>query len=1418
VHGSDIYFGAGQYRSDDSSGRWLLAHEIAHTLQDAPNVIARFVDGDTIPAPPQESAGDEIETALSVDPQDSSGRVAELLSKMSPRQRAAAVTKMRARGLPEGYEDGLGQALKLKATPLRKPEPDLTDENNTNAGTRLQNKIAAAPMPVRTVAPPRPPPVEGSRPKAAGPPASTGAPSKEIPSQGAAPPGSAGPAAAEEITPAPAPAEQAPAADENAPLHLSDLLEERTQPAPTAEPTPAPMPETTPDATETDFIPLNLGPAPAVSAGEAPAEDAADIAGQMEGFAAQLEKNLAQTQESLATQSETARNSVRQQAASARAGIRGQIARTTSEIRAGSDKLLADLDQSVRAAHAQVAACLVARQAETTTAGADGAKNVSGLFDGHRKTVDQTITDSIGAAEKLRTDKAAEAQKRNRADIRTAYIKGGAKMNSYPSTLRGAYIGGAAFDVAEGSAIEMQKQEPDIVAGVAEVTAPLPEHFRAQGAQALDGFDIHLPEILQNVASGMAQTAADLSRKAADADRNFDEMAAQTRTEIGTLTSTVLEQVAAFGPQLEAQLDHAMTQITRSISSAPADVLARVSQPVQEAIDLLRTAENPDTNAARQLTDVLTGFLDETAAGVAATMEQAGEAGGQRFQQISAAAGQAMRAQKTRCETFWKGARSNLTTTLPKTVEAVDAGFGGSVKVFSYAIAETEKNITDQLTPAVTQLKGGFKDNLRDAEGQIDQRINDGLSKNTEALNDLDSKMEEAADDAAFEWDHPVLSALEFLAGLIVGIVKVLAMVLVLLVVTLILAAVLGISAFAAGLVLLGAMVAFAIGYGFGARLAAGQGVGEAFIGSVTDFGKAAPGMLYDMTGIPKLKRAFSDEHMSRYERGKLVGEGATEFVLAIFMVRGAAKGIAGKFRSLPKVPPPTGSPAVRLPAELPAEATVKPTVVQTPTAPRLPVEAPTPPRLPVEAPTGAPRLPAGESSSIPKPAELPSPTTSGRGRFGVIEGGGEPSSVPRPKPELRVIRGGGGAGRPPVAQEPAEPFMPEAQPQRAKIAAGGEGFEPVLGETPQQPQRFKVIEGGAERAGGRSPMEIRASAESGGSGGGPRPASPRTPAEVRASAESGGGGPSGPRPSPSRPTSQPTAGGPISEPAGASPRPTKSASAVEEPAAPRQGENAPEPVEEAQPKRPSREARAGEKRTARQQAEAENEEFADEGEGRGGRTGKETGQEAREQRGESRRVREQAQRRAEENLDRARRGELSQLSETHKARLLRRFERLLRQAFPDRATVQRNQMKGQFDEGMRTTTEARTSGRVQQRYVKGNEAIPEMDLRIRGAAIPDEVVPRMRNGRVRFEYRNLKGDNIHEMDAVTARSRARAYLAQAKRNDLALPQRDSIVLRFAQRPNEAARDALLQVFFGPDSPIAEVHFGSEVVPNPNLP
>ena len=629
----------------------------------------------------------------------------------------------------------------------------------------------------------------------------------------------------------------------------------------------------------------------------------------MEGHARRLEEALGTMRAGLAAAAKTAADQVRRDAAGSRGVLAKEVDNTLKRIDSGSRTLLDSLTRSLAEANGRIDDRLRTHHDDVRKKNDDSQKNIRDMFSGHRKTVWDTVERNIADGDKLRTDKQHEADQRNRGDIRACYRRGGAKMNSYGNTSRGVYIGGAAFDVAEGTANKMAEQQPDILSGIAEITAPLADNFHAQGTQALDGFDDNLPKILDSVKSAAGDTDTDLDQQARKARADLDGFGRQTRDEITALAADATAQVGAFKSQMDAQIDHALGQMLHEVNATPARIGGRVSPPVQEAIGLLRTAQRPNLDAAAQLTDVLCGFLADAVTQTGATLQQSGAKSTARFQQISSGARAAMRQQSGHTDKIWKQAGEGVSSTLQKMTDGVDTGLGNSVTTLGDALDDTEKNITQQLSPVISDLDGSFKDCLADAAAQIDQRIEDGFAKNTEALNDLDAKMQDAADDAEFEWDHPVLAALEFLAGIIAGIVEVLAVLLLLLVVTLIIATVLGVSMLVAGLVLVGVMAAFAIGYGFGARLAAGQGVGEAFLGSVTAFGRSVPGMLYDMTGIPKLRRAFSDEHMSPFKRGELIGEGGTEFVLAVFAVRGAAKGIATGFRRLRA--PPIEAPTV---------------------------------------------------------------------------------------------------------------------------------------------------------------------------------------------------------------------------------------------------------------------------------------------------------------------------------------------------------------------------------------------------------------------------------------------------------------------------------------------------------------------------
>ena len=1088
AHGQNIFFGRGFYHPETSVGRRLIAHELAHTAEPRPNTIARrALDVDDEETQPPSLAAAEVEQSLATHVSDSSPPMRNRLSRLSPSAHGRVTTPPRQdAGSQTRRRDSRESAARLGTAPA---------PNAFAAGSRGQRSGSSdvrseAPGSATSHSP------AATHPPATPTPASRG-PISPAPDVVASPGPGSGP-----DRPGFGPSEQGPARDGHAdagatgqsgdvkavdeddrPLRLTDLLEQPSQGARSPVEMAADAGQAPNQKGQTDLVSgvggRESGETGATSlaaeeGGMSSAPEGDTSAVRMDALAAELETALAAAGQDMSAQASDVSARVRQHGSIARSAIRADVSQAVERITAGQTGLRSEITTRVAATHALIDASLAARKVEAVTAGLSGQQTIRDVFTGHRAQIGATVQRKIEASERLRDAKGETVRRRNREDMRAAYRMSGEKTRQYLGTSRGAYITGAVFDVAEATAVKMRDQEPEIVGAIRENVEPLRQYFVEQGASALQGFDENLPAILQSVNAGVTRTQTDQDRKAGEAHTHLTTLANQSLAEIDAVGLQAIAQTVAFGPQVEARLDLELGHALRAVAAAPQEVMRRMSPPIREAIALFRGGAGADVDSAHVLANGLKSFMSSSARSASDAMARAADACGQRFDEMRRGAQGAMHAQLQRTNGVWEGARTGIATATESLLSQFDGSISGSVGILRETLTGVEDNIRGQLSPIVAQVDRSFDDVLRDAEGKIDQRIAEGMGKNTEALGELPGKMHEAAVQAAYEFDHPVLSSvqagLEFFAGLVAGILAVLAVVGFFLLAGWVIMAVLGVSALAAGLIILAGTIGFAIGYAFGARLAAGQGVGEAFFGAIGDFGRNAPHMLYEMTGIPKLRRAFSDERMTPYERGKLIGEGGTELVLAIFMVRGAAKGVASGFRSLGRFRSPVAAPEI---------AVSEVAIPRTPPPPALAAE----PALDL-SPDGAPPRPSGTPAQVePRPArpDIPDnvrPISSAEpGRAG-------------PQPQLRTQRPVTTADELAARRAAARPTPPEAQPQvqaepeALPLAAGGEGrvFEPA-----------RIGGAQAGEAGGRNPLEIEASAR-------PRSAAARPASSARGS------------------------------------------------------------------------------------------------------------------------------------------------------------------------------------------------------------------------------------------------------------------------------------------------------------------------------
>ena len=145
-----------------------------------------------------------------------------------------------------------------------------------------------------------------------------------------------------------------------------------------------------------------------------------------------------------------------------------------------------------------------------------------------------------------------------------------------------------------------------MLAAIDEITAPLPEYFLAQGAQALEGFDVNLPSILASVDKGVAQTHSQITERSTNAYAQLNDMAVKTESEITAFAGKAIQQAQALGPQLQAQIDRALASAIVAVTTAPEEVIARITPPVEEATNfsgppktLIRGGRPTDRGAGR---------------------------------------------------------------------------------------------------------------------------------------------------------------------------------------------------------------------------------------------------------------------------------------------------------------------------------------------------------------------------------------------------------------------------------------------------------------------------------------------------------------------------------------------------------------------------------------------------------------------------------------------------------------------------------------------------------------------------------------------------------------------------------------------------------------------------------------------------
>ncbi len=531
------------------------------------------------------------------------------------------------------------------------------------------------------------------------------------------------------------------------------------------------------------------------------------------------------------------------------------------------------LQNSVTDTRSQIAASLKTRRAEAVARGVQAKTDLTNLFTQHKTNVTGAVETKITHVEAVRRHHTDVATERTRKQAKVARVRSAHMAASYPATERGVLQGDAVDAVGEETAKEIEERLPDTIEAIDELVEDIPDEFRDQGEEALEGIDDALPDLLAGVDEQVKAAIGALDDQAIEANKALNVLEKQIMDELRASEAVAVAKAQEIAPQAYAQIDAGLTTASSHLHASAPQAGSQIQPVVDEAIEILKQLEIPDVDRSKKMTDQILGFVRDATGDTLAAQQAAGDAMILEFDRIGKGTAAGLLNVETRALEQLAGFSSSGKSKLAGFSTKANELFGGTLKQLDEAFVDAAKQIRTKLNESLTGFTAELNKTLLDANNKITEAVSEGLAKNDEGLIELGPSMEEAADDAAWEHDHPILSTIGDIAGIVAGVI-----VGIVLVIALVVVAIIAFKVLIAGLVALGVslavaeLIALVVGLGllaygiysaYQARVAAGQGGWEAFGGA-----------LMDVTGITDIKRSFTEKGLSPFERGFAFGKG----------------------------------------------------------------------------------------------------------------------------------------------------------------------------------------------------------------------------------------------------------------------------------------------------------------------------------------------------------------------------------------------------------------------------------------------------------------------------------------------------------------------------------------------------------------
>ena len=905
THGQAIHFAQGQYQPDYPQGQNLLAHELAHTIQqgDTTGVIQR--QEDTRVADPMTQARDEdspdatsisstadaIVTAIRNEGTASRARITRRLAMLPPTERDLVLRQTRAQLSPpeqtilEDILRGVERAdeeMEQVREATREPSRTQTEAEGTSqapsaerqqaqaqADAQTQREVEQVPQPEESVA------------------AQAGEQTQEQQAENA-----------DEMQEE---QEDAQEGAEEQTEEAQDTSQEETEEAQEGTGEGEVEGDDSEPTSLFDFVEAEQGGPEPASTEEAQAElgdyDPAAARADAQVAAANVRASGDAAVSQISGAAAGAREQLTATADATRAQVNTMVSAHIAAITATYDQKRKEIEGKFDTLHTNVTKEHETRQKTLIESGDTARTDLGTLFSDHRTNISTAVTDKVEAAGDLRTTKEETVRNRTERDAERARTMGRNKAQSYGSSERERVKANAARSVANRTAKEIESNEPEAVEAIQDLTQDLPEEIRAKGDEALNGFDGGLPDLQQQISDFEAGISTQFTSQLDSATQKIDSQKQSMLAQLDAARAAAISAASLIIPQAEAQIQAALQKGLAALGTGPGQAIARIQQTVSEAETLLTQSDTPDSSAIQDIEGRVTAFAADASSAAIQSMNQGVARLTAKFSDMVGKTAEGITTAQQKMTEDLAAATTQADDTTKQIEDKLSEEFDKTATSFDDGVSEGLGQVETELATKLSEAIAEMQTPIDDAEAKIDEAINDGFAKNNEALQDLPAQMREAASDAAWDYDHPILSTIAsvaaIVAGVIAGILVVIALVVVVIVAFKVIVAglvILGFSKLVATIIVTVALLAYTAYSVYSAYQRTGS----------------MGGVLAEMTGIENISNAFTQEGLSPFERGYEFGKGIAT-VATFFIGRGMGRSVNARFARVGRIPNPSG-------------------------------------------------------------------------------------------------------------------------------------------------------------------------------------------------------------------------------------------------------------------------------------------------------------------------------------------------------------------------------------------------------------------------------------------------------------------------------------------------------------------------------